>query len=162
MTLQPFLSWLENTGVGTAIRESSVLFPWIESVHVLAIAAVVGTIAVVDLRLLNLTFRDRPVSELMSQVLPFTRWAFVVAAITGIAMFSAQAVAYMDKSPFVVKLFLLLIAGANIGMFHFVTARDIHTWDVGPTLPARVRFAGASSLTLWVFIVACGRWIGFV
>lgn len=162
MNLQPLLSWLENTGVGTAIRESAVLFPWFESVHVLSIAAVVGTIAVVDLRLLNLTFRERPVSELMSQVLPFTRWAFIVAAITGIAMFAAQATAYMDKSPFVVKLLLLLIAAMNIGVFHFITARDIHTWDVGPTLPARVKFAGAMSLALWLVIVTCGRWIGFV
>lgn len=162
MTLQPFLSWLENSGVGTAIRESATLFPWFESLHVLAIAVVIGTIAIVDLRLLGLSFRERPASELMDRVLPFTRWAFIAAAITGLAMFVSHAVEYMDKGPFVVKLILLVIAGANIAMFHFVTARDIHVWDTGAALPARVKLAGATSLTLWVLIVGCGRWIGFV
>ena len=71
MTLQSLLTWLEQTSLATAIRESTSLFPWLESIHVLAIATVVGTIAMVDLRLLGLASRERPVSELMAQVLPF-------------------------------------------------------------------------------------------
>ena len=68
------LAWLQTTTVATAISENEILFPWIESVHVLAIVLVVGTISIVDLRLLGVASRDRTVSRLMADVLPFT-WA---------------------------------------------------------------------------------------
>ena len=47
----PFCRWLEHTSVGAGIRESLWLFPAIETVHLLGMAALVGTIAVFDLRL---------------------------------------------------------------------------------------------------------------
>ena len=163
MTLfQSFLSWLEHTDIATAVREGASLFPWFESIHVLAITTVVGTIAIVDLRFLGLTSRDRPVSELMAEVLPFTRGAFVVAALTGSLLFASNAREYMHKTPFVAKLALLILALVNILVFHLMTARTIHTWDVAPKLPASVKLAGGVSLALWVGIVACGRWTGFV
>lgn len=162
MTMHAFLSWLEHTGIATTIRESSSLFPWFESIHVLAITTVVGTIAIVDLRLCGLTSRERPVSELLAQVLPFTQAAFAVATLTGLLLFAAHASGYMQKTPFVAKLVLLGVALVNITVFHRFTARDIHAWDTGPKLPTRVKLAGGVSLLLWVLIVACGRWIGFV
>jgi hypothetical protein len=162
MTLQSLLIWLEHTSTATAIRESTSLFPWLESIHVLAITTVVGTIAMVDLRLLGLASRERPVSELMAQVLPFTRGAFVVAAMTGSLLFASHASDYLHKAPFVAKLFLLGTALINIVVFHFLTARDIRTWDTASQLPIAVKCAGGLSLAVWVAVVACGRWTGFV
>ena len=162
MSLQPFLSWLENTAPATAIRESASLFPWLESIHVLAITAVVGLIAVVDLRLLGFTFRERRVSDLMDQVLPLTRAAFVVAVFTGIGMFVTRASEYMQMTPFLAKLALLGVALINIWIFHLLTVRDIEAWDTAVGMPAKAKLAGGTSLALWVAITACGRWIGFV
>src|SRR5262249_60166418 len=54
MDFDQFLNWLEGTPIAVAIREHEVLFPWIESFHVLAIALVVGTISIVDLPLIGL------------------------------------------------------------------------------------------------------------
>ena len=54
MWLDPGLKWLEATALATEIRENEILFPWVESVHVLAIALVVGSISILDLRLLGL------------------------------------------------------------------------------------------------------------
>ncbi len=156
------LNWLENSTVAAAIREGTSLFPWIESVHVLAIATVVGTIAIVDLRLLGFTSRERAVSELMAEVLPLTRGAFLLAATTGALLFVSHISDYLHKAPFVAKLVLLGLALVNILLFHLVTARSIRTWDVALRPPASVRFAGGMSLAAWVAIVACGRWTGFV
>ena len=105
--------WLEQSSIASAIRESALLFPWIESVHVLAITAVVGTIAIVDLRLLGIASRERPVSTLMAQILPFTRAAFAVAALTGALLYVSHASDYMHKAPFVAKLVLLVLAEAS-------------------------------------------------
>jgi len=154
--------WLEQSSIASAIRESALLFPWIESVHVLAITAVVGTIAIVDLRLLGIASRDKAVSTLMVQILPFTRAAFAVAALTGVLLYVSHASDYMHKAPFVAKLVLLVLALMNILTFHGITARAIGAWDSAPSLPGRVKFAGGASLALWIAIVACGRWVGFV
>jgi hypothetical protein len=98
----------------------------------------------------------------MAEVLPLTRVAFVAAAVTGIGMFVTSATEYMQMTPFLIKFALLGVALVNIRIFHKFTVRDIKAWDTAVVLPAKAKFAGGASLVLWVAIVACGRWIGFV
>ncbi|MDP9013058.1 MAG: hypothetical protein M3O41_12260, partial [Pseudomonadota bacterium] len=69
--IEQFCSWLESQPFALAISQSSWLFPSIETVHVLALTMVVGSIAMVDLRLLNWAYRDRAVKQLMGEVLPW-------------------------------------------------------------------------------------------
>ena len=107
-----FLHWLESTSPAIAISESSWLFPGIESIHVLAIALVVGSITMVDLRLLDINLRDRPVGELMAEVLPWTWASFAVAVCSGALLFSSNASHYWGTLPFRAKM-LLLAAGRN-------------------------------------------------
>ena len=99
-----FLHWLESTAPAIAISESSWLFPGIESVHVVAIALVVGSISMVDLRLLDVNLRDRPVGELTAEVLPWTWASFAVAVCTGALMFSSNATHYWGTVPFRAKM----------------------------------------------------------
>jgi hypothetical protein len=70
--LQDFISYFENSGLGDNIRENDLLFPFIESVHVVSICLVVGSILVVDLRLLGLASIHQLVSRVMSGILPLT------------------------------------------------------------------------------------------
>src|SRR5215831_19537324 len=105
--MQPLFQWLYDTPVATAIRERGSLFPWIESTHVLAITLVVGSISIVDLRLLGLVWRGRAISKLLGEVLPLTWIAFVVAAITGSLLFASNAVKYSQNHFFQAKMALL-------------------------------------------------------
>lgn len=161
--LQPpaFISFLENSALADNIRENDILFPLIESVHVLAICLVVGSILVVDLRLLGLASTKRSVTSITRGVLPLTWGAFVVAIASGGLMFISNATKYLDNGFFVAKLVLIGVAGLNMLIFHAVGARDLPRWenDARPPLPARL--AGGLSILLWVAVVACGRWIGF-
>ena len=157
----PLFQWLYDTPVATAIRESGNLFPWIESIHVLAITLVVGSISIVDLRLLGLVWRGRAISRLLAEVLPLTWIAFVVAAITGTLLFSSNAVKYSQNHFFQAKMALLVIAFFNMLAFHVVTSRGMEAWDTSPKVPTGVRAAGGVSLALWIAVIACGRWIGF-
>ena len=152
--------WLESLDLPTNIRESDWLFPTIETVHVLALVLVVGSILVVDLRLLGLANRDRPVRQLASQYLPLTWTAFVVAAAAGSLLFSSKAVTYYKDWPFRVKMFCLVLAALNMACFHRTSFRRVALWDTGDT-PAAAKFAGGVSLLLWVVIVGAGRSVGF-
>jgi hypothetical protein len=161
MELDAVLRWLYATPIATTIRENESLFPWIESFHVLAITLVIGTIAIVDLRLLGLAWRDRAFRPLTRDVLPCTWAAFALAAVTGGVLFASNAYNYAHNFFFQGKLLLLALAGLNMLLFQLLVSPGIERAETPSPMPAAAKIAGAVSLVLWVAVVGFGRWIGF-
>jgi hypothetical protein len=159
--LQDLISYFENSGLADNIRENDVLFPLIESVHVVAICLVVGSILVVDLRLLGLASVHRSVSRVTSGILPLTWSAFAIAVTSGFLLFISNATKYLGNGYFVAKIFLICAAGLNMAIFHGISAKDLPQWEKEKRLPLPARLAGGLSILLWVSVVTCGRWIGF-
>ncbi|MFO7278473.1 MAG: hypothetical protein DIU56_015720 [Pseudomonadota bacterium] len=161
MTTSTFFEWLESTPVSVAIAQSSWLFPAIEAVHVLALTAVVGSIAMVDLRLLSLWSSGVPAGRLVRSLLPVTWVAFAVAVVSGLVLFATGATVYLANEPFRYKLLLILLAGVNMLVFHALAGQRLNSWQAGAT-PLFARFAGGLSLLFWTGVVFLGRWIAFV
>jgi hypothetical protein len=153
-----FLEWLQNLSISIAVAED--WFPFVESLHVVTIAIVAGTIFIVDSRLLGLTSTRLPFTHVSHRLLPWTWGAFIGAVITGTLMFMGNAAHYYENVPFRVKLALLLLAGVNMVFFQFVTFRGVAAWDSSRP-PAMARLAGVLSITLWCGVIGFGRWIGF-
>jgi hypothetical protein len=160
MSLEQTLTRLQDLSFPTQIRESDWLFPTIETVHVFALVLVVGTIMTVDLRLLGFANKERPFSQVASEMLPWTWAAFAIAAFAGMLMFSSKALTYYGNIPFRLKMVCLLLAGINMATFHWLGTRHLKAWDRGRP-PRAAKLAGGASLLLWTTIVAAGRWIGF-
>jgi hypothetical protein len=161
MMLESALQNLQDTRIAMAIGEDDILFPWIECVHVLALTLVIGSIAIVDLRLLGLRSRARSVLETTAEALPITWTAFSIAVITGGLMFSSNAVAYAHNGFFQAKIALIGIAGLNMLVYHSFVAGGAASWQTAESTPLRARLVGGASLALWIAVAACGRWIGF-
>ena len=159
--LQDLIAFVEHGTLGELIRENDLLFPFIESVHVLAVCLVVGSIAVVDLRLLGFASVDRPVGRLMRSILPITVGAFGLAVAAGSLLFISHASKYLENRFFIAKITLIALAGVNMAVFHLIGARNLDQWENDALPPLFARVAGGLSLFLWVSVVACGRWIGF-
>lgn len=159
--LQDLIAFVEHGTLGELVRENDLLFPLIESVHVLAVCLVVGSIAVVDLRLLGFASVDRPVGRLMRSILPITVGAFGLAVAAGSLLFISHASKYLENRFFIAKITLIALAGANMAVFHLIGARNLDQWENDALPPLFARVAGGLSLFLWVSVVACGRWIGF-
>ena len=157
-----FLHALEALPVADAVRTSVVWFPALETIHVLAIVFVLGSIARVDLRLLGVISRNEPISRVSAEMLPWTWASFAVALVTGVLLFTAHAVRYAETIFFDVKMVLLALIAANMIYFEFVTYKSVGQWDRAARPPARVRFAGAASLIMWLGVITAGRYIGFV
>ncbi len=151
---------LQREPFAAAIAGSTWMFPFFETLHVLTLTFVVGTVAMMDLRLLGIGSRDRAITELTASVLPWTWGAFAVAASCGVLLFSSKAATYYVNLPFRIKMACMALAGVNMLVFHLVIGRDVASWDRGRP-PLRVQAAGAISLVLWITIVTAGRWIGF-
>jgi hypothetical protein len=160
-SLDGFLRTLQDNSFASAIRESTWLFPTIETVHVLAVTLMVGSIVMVDLRLIGLAYRDRPLTELADDVLPWTWTSFTVAVLSGASLFSSAAVKYAGNFDFRAKIVLLVLAGVNMAVFHLGAYRNARSWKGDVRLPNAARLAGGLSLLIWVAVVGFGRWIGF-
>jgi hypothetical protein len=159
--LQDLIAFVEHGTLAELVRENDLLFPFIESVHVLAVCLVVGSIAVVDLRLLGFASVDRPVGHLMRSILPITVGAFGLAVAAGSLLFISHASKYLENRFFIAKITLIALAGVNMAVFHLIGARNLDQWENDALPPLFARVAGGLSLFLWVSVVACGRWIGF-
>ncbi len=154
--------WIYATHFSTAIRESPYWFPIIEGVHTLGITAVVGTIAVLDLRLLGIVMKQEPVSRVARQVLPLTWVGFAIMFVSGLLLSIAEAATNYFNWAFRVKLILLLLVGLNPLIFHLGVYRKVSSWDLATVTPARARVAAICSLTLWASIIVAGRLIAYV
>jgi hypothetical protein len=161
MSFLELIAFFENGTVADSIRENENLFPLIESIHVLAISLVAGSMVAVDLRLLGLAWVTRPVSRVTNGILSLTWGAFIAAVISGGLLFISNATKYLANGYFVAKMILIAVAGVNMLAFHFIGARDQPRWDNDLRLPLKARFAGGLSILLWIAVVTCGRWIGF-
>lgn len=151
--------WLESLPWATAIRESPWMFPTAETVHVLALVIVIGSIFTVDIWLLGVRPAARSFDDLAHEMLPWTWGAFIFASIAGALLFSSKASTYAFNLPFRLKMLCLALAGTNMLVFNLTTRRKMTAANRKPPIAARL--AGGASLLLWAGVVAAGRWIGF-
>lgn len=162
MSFAGIIQTIGESSIGTTMREGATAFPWVESTHVLAIAIVLGTIAIVDLRLMGYPGHRVGARQLINYMLPFTWAAFAVAVVTGGFLLTAHSSEYVfESAPFRTKMLLLVLAGINMAVFHLTAHRRIVDWDDKLPTPIAVKISGATSLTLWILVAFLGRWIGF-
>lgn len=157
MDFRAFFQWLEGTAGSVAIRESTLLYPFIETTHVLTLCLFLGMIALLDLRLLGVGLRGVPVSEVAGQLLPWALAGFVLMTISGGLLFYSGPVRASANIFFRIKMAMIALAGINAVLFHFTIYRHVADWDCDPIPPLRARLAGFGSLLLWSGVVICGR-----
>ena len=161
MPFPEFWAWVQGLPLSEYIGFTW-WFPFLESIHVLAIAFVVGSILTVDLRLVGVTALRYAVSRMTKELIPWTWAAFVVAVVTGTGLFMTRASAYVENPAFQIKFVLLILACVNMAFFQFRTFRSVRGWDTSATIPLDARIAGAASLILWSGVVLAGRWTGHI
>ena len=161
MPIDAILKSIEATRFATAIRDSIWMFPIIESVHVIGFTLVVGTIAIIDLRLLGLASVARSFERMWSDILKWTWAAFAVTVLTGLIMFTTNAQIYYHNPFFRTKMVLLLPAGINMGAFEVTAGRTVQSWGNRRSAPPAGKAVAVLSLALWIAIIFMGRIIGF-
>ena len=157
----PFLHWLMDTPLSIAIAENEVLFPWIEAFHVLGVTLVFGSIVLVDLRLLNLGFRDRAIHEFSSQYLFITWMAFILSFVTGFLLFISNPLGYANNANFLFKICLLICAGLNMSIFQHLYGKKLTYWTKAIDLPVLAKVGATCSILIWTGVIIFGRLIGF-
>ena len=158
------LGALEGSGLGQAMRQWLWLYPSVETVHIIGIGLLFGSIAILDLRLLGFS-RRIGVKALAGHVLPWTAGSFVLIVPSGFLMFTAHATEFIQSPVFALKMSLILAAGLNAALFHAIVLPSVEVWDsaemrkLGP--PPSARVSAAVSLAIWISVIACGRLLAY-
>ena len=149
---------IQDGAVGRAMRESLLLYPLVEILHILGLALLLGSIVALDLRLLG-AGRTLDVAALAGYLLPLAVGGFLLAAPTGALLFTTEAATFVGNPAFQAKLALLALAGINAAVLHRGPWRRLHAWGARP--PGSARFAAALSIVLWIGVLICGRLIAY-
>jgi Family of unknown function (DUF6644) len=154
--LLPFFQWCEATALGHAIKESLWLFPVIESVHLLGLAALGGTLLIVDLRMLGLGLTRQPIAAVARDARPWLLASLAVMILTGTALFLSESVKCYYSQAFWVKITTIPVA-----LVFTLTVRQRVALRGTLDTTAATRLVAIVSLGLWFTVAAAGRWIGF-
>ena len=149
--LQAIKSW----GISAAIRDSSWVFPALETIHFIGLCLFLGAMLVVDLRLIGVLK-----SGAVRDSVRFTRIAipaFGLNLVSGFLMAVSNPAIYAYNPMFWLKLTLLVIAGANVVFFELVERRRVIHLAEGEATDGSIKFVAALSLVLWAAIIAVGR-----
>ena len=151
---------VEATGLGRFMRDALWAYPVTESIHIIGLGLLFGSIAVVDLRLIG-AGRGVPAAALVRYAVPWSLLGFALAAMSGLMMFTAHASEFIEQPVFLLKMTLIFTAGVNAAMLRVGVLQRASTWPADALLPPRVRVAAALSLVLWMGVIACGRLIAY-
>ena len=137
------------------LNENALVFPILECFHILGFAVTVGTIALVDFRLMGFGLRRQNPTELAKALAPWTLMGLVTVLLSGPMLFSSDPDMYYLNRSFQIKMVLLLLAI----VFHYTARRKLLRGELSADLGKAV--AGIS-LALWISVIFAGIFIAFV
>lgn len=156
MVIASFGEWLYDTPLSTTFREITWLIPLVQSIHILAIAVVVGSALVSELRLAGLIATDEAPGNVVRRYLPWIWRALVVLLASGTLLIVAEPARTLGNTLFWIKMALVL--GAFLLTLAF--RRPLLAGQAGDLAPPAKPIAFVL-LLVWVVVIFCGRFIAY-
>jgi hypothetical protein len=154
----PFFEWCGRTWLGTTVRDTVWAFPVIETFHLLALAILLGTVLIVNLRAFGLGAQRSSRSRMAGELEPFMRVSLAVLILSGIPMAMSEPMKCFESYSFPIKMILLVLAI----LWHFTVERRWTTPDAIRLTPLKSKLAAGFSILLWAGIGAAGKGIPYV
>ena len=155
-----WLAWLQQTALATFIQESSWLYPAVETLHIIAFVVAVGCLLVLDMRLVGLG-RWAAFDQAAGALLPWAIGAFCLTIPTGVLLLLPEATSIGRNPAFLIKMALMMLAGANAAMFHLGPWRQRDRWTYSAP-PSSAKLSGTMSILLWLGVIISGRLIAYL
>ena len=149
---------LLQNAIADALNSADWPFPLAECFHIPAFALSIGTIALVDLRLLGVALRRESTAKLLRDTEPWTLVGLVIVLFSGAILFLSQTQIYLANSSFYFKMACLLVAI----VYNFTIHRKVAGSAASDASPAGAKLVAIGSLLLWFGTVFGGVFIAFV
>ncbi|WP_376703555.1 DUF6644 family protein [Mesorhizobium sp. ISC25] len=153
--MNEILAGIEQLALVRGLKASFVAYPIVNALHIMSIGALLTSVSLMDLRILG-AFRSLPRAAFIALLRRTAFTAFAGALVTGSLLFSVRASEYAAMPIFLVKMTLILLAGANF--LAFMRRAKGGDEPAGGT----VTILAVLSLVLWTSVLFAGRFIGFL
>ena len=160
-SLNSICAWIDHTTLSQAIQVTKWVVPTVQTVHILAIAAVASSALMIDLRLIGVFWADRPMKNVSTRFLPFVWWPLLILFVTGALMIIAEPARSLKNPAFQLKMTLLVAALIVTGLIQYFQRRDAGFGERGRGSHAVAVAVAIVSLALWSAIIFAGRWIAY-
>jgi hypothetical protein len=158
--LTAFAVWLRATPLSIAIASHDWIIPAVQSLHIVTIAALIGSVLVINLRLLGLIEKGQAVSALMNHYLPVVAVSILVLALTGAFLIIGEPTRALFRITFWIKMALVLAAALlTWGLSRY--SRTPYAMHGGAGAGVALKLGAVLALVLWAAIIFAGRWIGY-
>jgi hypothetical protein len=160
--MNDFLNTLSETWMGHFARDTFWAWPFLENLHFVGLAALVGGLLVIDLRVIGIgPPKNIPIKPALN-LIPFVMVAFTLNLITGIFFFCGDPFRYYYNLAFQWKIALIVLAGANALWFWFGEHAKLSALPEGADTPMGAKIIAAASLALWAGVIIMGRLIPYL
>jgi hypothetical protein len=160
--LDRFCEWLKVTRFSVAIQSAEWVVPAVQTVHILAIGAVIGSGLMIALRALGLIASEQTLAAFSTRTVRVIWWALPVLLVTGILMISAEPARSLENAAFALKMGLLAVSIlVNLG-YQAPLKRQPEFWDRSVGRRRASPAIAIVSFLLWVGVIFSGRWIAYV
>ena len=153
MSLYHTAQSIEASALGQTIRESTWLFPAIESTHLLALALLGGAVLIISLSVLGVGLKTSP-AEIYKSARRYMDGAVITLLISGVLLGVSEPVKLYDRQAFWVKMISMVIA---IALTYFAFNPMVRRGSTG----FRIRGVTVLTMAAWLIVAIAGRWIGF-
>jgi len=157
--LKEFCVWLAGTSLSQQIQDAFWVIPTVQTVHIISIAIVMTSMAMLDFRLIGIAGRRQSLTEVGNRFLPWVWTALVVLLCSGTILIIGEPGRDLLNTVFWIKMSLLATGLVLTWTFQHMLRRSKTFWD--RNRPAAV-LLGSASLVIWVGIIGAGRWIAYV
>ena len=162
LRLSEFCDWLKATPLSVAIQSVSWLIPAVQTVHILAIASLIGASLAMSLHLLGVSARTESSRDVAARYLPILWWALPILLASGAVLIIAEPARSLKNPVMALKMALLLVACIATLAFQLPLRRDASFWRVTRARALTAKSLALLSLGLWVGVIFAGRWIAYV
>src|SRR5262245_16281408 len=159
--LSQLSTWLEQTKMSEFIQVHEWIVPMVQSIHILAIAAVVSSALMINLRLLGIYATDPSPKEVLARFEPFIWWSLIILLLTGVVMIVGEPPRSLKNPVFQLKMALLLGAVAATAICQIALRRHPASGDLTANRRAGAAALASVSMLLGVGIIFAGRWIAY-
>ena len=152
---------IQKSWLTALIDEHFWVLPTIQSIHILAIAATIGSVLMINLRIFQFAGRSRTMTETVRRYLPWVWWGLLVLLITGIGMTIGEPVRELTNPIFWIKMVMIVIAAAISLWFQGSVRRNVARWELTHSGRVVIRAGSAAVIVMWCLIMLAGRWIAY-
>lgn len=158
MSLLPFFEWMENLPISLAIKNSVWIYPFDQSVHLIALAVFAGAVVIVDLRLLGRGLTRQPLAQVARDAQPWLVGGFLMLVLTGVPQLMSNATKEYYSPLFWAKMYIIVPAL----IFTFTLRHKVTQADEGRVGPFWSKVVGLVSIGLWSAVAITSRLIGLL